>query len=80
MARIEGVPAEHAGWLARLAYAFSRRKFHKVAAPLAVAAHNGAIFQGYTAYEFALTRAKTVPARLKTLASLKAGALVGCPF
>jgi hypothetical protein len=80
MARIEGVPAERAGLLVRFAYWFTRRSVGKVVEPLAIAAHHGAIFQGYSAYEFALTRAKKVPVRLKTLASLKAGSLVGCLF
>jgi hypothetical protein len=80
MARIQGLPAERAGLLVRFAYWFTRRKFRTVVEPLTIAAHNGAIFQGYSAFEFALTRAHAVPERLKTLASIKAGALVGCPF
>ena len=80
MARIAGQPAERAGWLARFGYWFSMRRFGRVAEPLAVAAHHGAIFFGYSTYELALDRARLVDKRLKTLASLKAAALVGCPF
>ena len=78
MARIE--PAARAGWFARLGYWFSMRRFGRVAEPLAVAAHHGAIVFGYSTYELALDRARLVDKRLKTLASLKAAALVGCPF
>jgi hypothetical protein len=80
MARIEGVPPRRAGLLVRLVYRLSRRMIGKVPEPLAIAAHNGWILQGYTGYEFALGRARRVDARLKVLAELKAAALVGCPF
>lgn len=80
MARIEGVPERRAGWLARLVYRASRKKLGKVIEPLAVAAHHAWILGGYGAYEMALERSRTVDAKLKELASLKAGALVGCPF
>lgn len=80
MSRIEGVPENKVGLLARFAYWYSRRRFGKVAEPLAVAAHHGWIFQGYGAYEFALDRARLVDAKLKVLAEIKAATLVGCPF
>ena len=80
MARIEGVPGKKAGLLARLTYRFSKRSLGKVVEPLAVAAHHSWILGGYAAYEFALQNAKRVDHKLKTLAALKAGTLVGCPF
>ena len=80
MARIEGVPPGRAGLLVRLAYWFSKRMFRKVAEPLAVSAHHPWIFRAYSAYEFALGRARRVNLKLKVLGELKAGALVGCPF
>jgi hypothetical protein len=80
VARIEGVPARRAGLLARLAFRYSRKSLGKVAEPIAVAAHHGWILTGYGAYEFALERATRVAAKLKVLAELKTGALVGCPF
>jgi len=48
--------------------------------PLAIAAHHGWIMQAVGAYEFALGRSRSVEARLKVLAELKAAALIGCPF
>ena len=80
MGRIAGLPAARAGWLARLSYWFSMRRFGRVAEPLAVSAHHGAILFGSGAYELALDRARLVDTRLKALASLKVAALVGCPF
>jgi hypothetical protein len=80
MARIKGVPEQRAGLLARLSYRYSKSALGKVAEPIAVSAHNTAILAGYGAYEYALTRAKRVPEKLKVLAELKAGTLVGCPF
>jgi hypothetical protein len=78
MARIAG--AERVGPFARFAFWLSRRRLGKVVEPLAVHARHPAIFQAYAGYEFGLGRAHKVPARLKTLASLKAATLIGCPF
>ena len=80
MARIEGVSAEKAGWLLRFAYRVARRMVGKVPAPLTVAAHHGWVFRGYSAYEFAIGRARLIDRRLKILAEIKAAALIGCPF
>jgi hypothetical protein len=80
MARLEGVPLQRTGWLARLAYWYARRWLGKVPEPLTVAAHHSWILSAYTSYEFALGRARLVDARLKALAGIKAAALIGCPF
>jgi hypothetical protein len=80
MARIEGVPAKHAGMLARIVFRMARRMLGKVPEPLTVVAHHGAIFRAYTGYEFFLARARRVDPRLKALASLKTAARIGCPF
>ena len=80
MSRIAGVAENRAGLLARLSYRYSKRKLGKVAEPLAVAAHHPWILGAYGAYESGLERARRVDAKLKVLAELKAGALVGCPF
>ena len=80
MARIAGVPASRAGAFVRFAYRAAKRLTGKVPEPLTVAAHNPWIFRAVGLYEFALGRAKTVDARLKTLAGLKVAALIGCPF
>jgi hypothetical protein len=80
MARIEGVPARKASPLVRLVYWMARRMYKKLPEPLAVNAHNGAIFRATAGYEYFLAKAHRVEPRLKALASLKAAAMVGCPF
>jgi alkylhydroperoxidase family enzyme len=80
MARIDGVSDAHAGILVRFAYWFAKRMVGKVPEPLRVTARHPCIFQAYGAFEFALERARRVSPALKALASLKAAALVGCPF
>ena len=80
MARIEGVTARRAGIMQRLAYWYARRRVGKVPEPMAVKAHHPWIFRAYGAYEFALERSRRVDGKVKALASLKAAALVGCPF
>lgn len=80
MARMAGVPERGASLAVRFAYRFARRLTGKVPEPLAVAAHHPSIFRAYGAFEFFLGRARTVDARLKTLAGIKAAALIGCPF
>ncbi len=80
MARISGVPKEKGGLLLRLARGHSRRKLGVVPEPVEIAGHHGGILQAMGAYEFFLERAKRVDSRLKTLASIKAATLIGCPF
>jgi hypothetical protein len=80
MARIEGVPTHRAGLLARTVFRMSRRMLGKVPEPLTIAAHHGEIFRATVGYEFFLARARRVPAKVKALVSIKAAALIGCPF
>lgn len=80
MARIEGVPARRAGLFARVIYRMSKRMLGRVPEPLTVAAHHGEVLKAYTGYEYFLARARRVNAKLKALVSIKAAALIGCPF
>ena len=80
MARIEGVPAERAGWFIRLAYWIGRRRYGRFPTPATVAAHDPPIFFAVAGYELALERAKRVDVRLKALASIKTASLIGCVF
>jgi hypothetical protein len=80
VSRVQGVPEKRAGLLARLSYRYSKRTLGKVVEPVAVSAQNASILAGYGAFEFALQRARRVEEKLKVLAELKAGTLVGCPF
>jgi alkylhydroperoxidase family enzyme len=86
MAHMKGVEPAEAGWFTRLVYWFVRRKFGKLTGqdrlvePVKVAAHHPHLLQALGKMETALAAARSVPANLKQLASLKAASLVGCPF
>lgn len=80
MARIEGVAPRRASWLVRIVYGMARRMFGRVPEPLMVNAHNAPIFRATVGYEYFLSKARRAEERLKSLAALKAAAMVGCPF
>ena len=80
MARIEGVPADGAGPVVKEAFQRVEKAFGSVPEPMRVTAHSEAILQASMGFERYLARAGRVDAKLKSLASLKAAALVGCPF
>jgi len=80
MARIEGVPANKVGLATRLVYSYARRSFGKVPEPLTVVAHHPWLATGNATMEFSFQRSRLVDDKLKALASIKAAALIGCPF
>jgi len=80
MTRIDGVPTRQAGPLVRLVYRMSRRQFGRDVDPVAVYAHAPRLLLGYGMFEHATAKLHQVDERLKTLAVLKAGALVNCEF
>jgi len=86
MAHMKGVEPAEAGWFTRLVYRFVRRKFGKLTGkdrlvePVKIAAHHPQLLNALSKMEGGLAAARSVPAKLKQLASLKAASLVGCPF
>jgi hypothetical protein len=78
--RIAGLDAKQAPWSVRPLYSATRRMFGKMLEPLAVMARRPGIVWGYSLLTVALERGKGVDARLKTLASIRAAQLIGCPF
>ena len=86
MAYLKGVEPAEAGWLTRLVYWFVRRKFSKLTGkdrliePVKVAAHHPRLLKALGQMEGGLEAARSVPAALKLLASLRAAMLIGCPF
>lgn len=80
MARIEGVPENRAGLVARFIYRKARRRLGKVPTPVAVVAHHPNLPLGYGMFELAQQRSRLVNLRLKSLAQLKAATLIGCLF
>ncbi len=80
MARIPGLPAEDAPPEIRRVYDLAARTYGKQLEPLAVTAHNPEIFRAYAAFEGSFAAARRLDRRLKELVTLKAAALIGCPF
>ncbi len=80
MSRIAVVSQEKADLSARLAYRYSRKKLGRVVTPLEVMAHNPWVLRSSGAYEMLSGNAKAADAKLKSLAGIKAAAMIGCPF
>jgi 4-carboxymuconolactone decarboxylase len=86
MARIPGLEPHEVGWLTRLIYWLARRKIgqltgqHRLVEPIKIAAHHPRLFRAVGQMEMGQGAARSVPDRLKTLASVQAAALIGCPY
>src|SRR5262249_9235050 len=86
MAHMKGVEPAKGGWFTRLVYWFVRRQFGKLQgenhliAPVKVAAHPAGLRGAIGQMESGLEAARSVPAKLRLLASLEAAMLIGCPF
>ena len=79
MARIRGV-GKRAGWFYRLSRFISMRTLGAETEPLRVLGHHSGVLAATGAYHMLGERAKSVPAQLKALATIKAALLVGCHF
>ena len=83
---MKGVEAAEAGWFTRLIYWFVRRKFGKLTGkncliePVKIAAHQPRLLRAIGQMESGLEAARSMPTKLKQLASLEAAMLIGCPF
>jgi hypothetical protein len=86
MARMKGVEPHAAGWFIRLIYWVVRRKMAKLTGrdlltePITITAHHPRLLKAMGQMEAGQAAARSVPDRLKSLASIKAATLVGCPF
>jgi hypothetical protein len=80
MARIQGVEERNAGLFVRLAYWLTRRKLGRLIEPVKITAHHPRLLRAVAGMEMGQQAARSVPADLKALASIKAAMLVGCPF
>jgi hypothetical protein len=86
MARIPGVEPGQAGLGTRLLYWLVRRKVGKLTGrpsilkPVKIAAHHPRLLRAMGQMEMGQEAARSVPVVLKSLASIKAAMLVGCPF
>jgi hypothetical protein len=83
---MKGVEPAEASWLTRLVYWFVRREFGKLTGknrliePVKVVAHHPRLLRAMGQMEGGVEAARSVPAELKLLASLRAAMLIGCPF
>lgn len=86
MARINGLEPQQASWYTRLVYWFVRRSVAKLTGlsrlvePVKITAHHPRLLKAYGQMEMGQAAANTVPASLKSLASVKIATLIGCPF
>lgn len=86
MARIKGIEPHQAGLFTRFVYWFVRRSVDaltghsRLVEPIKITAHHPRLLRAYGEMERGQAAAKAVPGNLKTLASIKAAMLVGCPF
>jgi 4-carboxymuconolactone decarboxylase len=86
MPRLAGVESQDAGLFTRLIYWFVRRGIGaltgqaRLVEPIKITAHHPRLLRAYGEMERGQAAAQSVPANLKTLASIKTAMLVGCPF
>jgi hypothetical protein len=86
MARIKGVEPADAGVMTRILYWFVRRKMNQltgrpiVGEPIKITAHHPRLLRALGQMEMGQGAANSVPAALKTLASIKAAMVIGCPY
>jgi hypothetical protein len=86
MARMNGLEPRQAGLVTRLLYWMVQRKVAKITGsnrlvePVKITAHHGRLLLAYGQMEMGQQAARSVPAELKSLASIMASSQVGCPF
>ena len=86
MARMKGIEPHEAGWFTRLVYWVVRRKMGKLTGqkrliePIKITAHHPRLLRAMGQMEMGQEAARSVPDQLKSLASIKAASLIGCPF
>lgn len=83
--RMPGREAREVGFFTRLLYWYVKRKVAKVTGtavvpePVKLLAHHPRLLLAYGQMELGIAVARRVPEGLKTLASIKAATLIGCP-
>lgn len=86
MARLNGVEPRQAGWFTRLVYSIVKRKLAKLTGaprliePTKITAHHPRLLWATGQMDLGLEAANSVPEPLKSLASIKAAMMIGCPF
>ena len=86
MARMKGIEPHEAPWFTRLIYWVVRRKVKKLTGQdrlseaIKIMAHHPRLLKALGRMEMGQEAARSVPEHLKSLASIKAATLVGCPY
>lgn len=81
MTRIPEVPAAHAGWLTKLIYRYSVRRYGAVPQPIAVLARHRGLLLAYGLAEATVEKAATkLPAGVRDLAVYRTATKIGCPW
>ena len=81
MSRIEPLRPERAGVLKRLALRYATRAFGSLPEPLGVTAHHSGVFWTWVIAETGVERTwRTLPRGIAGLATLRAAAVIGCPW
>ena len=80
MSRIDGLADEDASFLQKRVFAAAAKQAGAVPEPLRVMAKSSATMWGAGLFQVGFDRARSVPAKLKTLACLKAASMIGCVF
>ena len=80
MARIPGVEANEAGIFTRFLYWMTKRKVGRVILPFKITAHLPRLLAAVGQMEMGQQAVRSVDAKIKALAGIKAATLIGCPF
>ncbi|NKQ53897.1 carboxymuconolactone decarboxylase family protein [Amycolatopsis sp. K13G38] len=81
MPRIPAVPAGEAGFLTKLLYRFTRRRYGAVPEPFAVMAHHPALMRSAGVHEMLAERAsKVLPANVREIAVYRTAVRIGCSW
>ena len=79
MARVEGLEQKRPGVFVRFMYRAVKRRLGKVSESLRIAANLESVFFTRGIYELILERSSLVNRRVRMLAQIKAGMVLGCP-
>jgi len=80
MAYIRGIEPNEAGLYTRFIYWMTKRKLCRLILPSKIMAHQTRLLSSVGQMEMGQQALKTVDAKLKALASIKAALMIGCPF
>lgn len=86
MSRMQGVEPNQASWFTRLLYWIVKRKMGeatglaRLVEPIKIQAHHPRLLKAVGQMEMGQAAAHSMPSQLKSLASIKAATLMGCPY